>query len=283
MGLATWRKKADPDYLKLRALVLSRCPNCATLFRVHADDLSLAAGKVQCGECGVRYDALKSLCDEETLSHPSSSPPPSAERVANTKPVPPKIAAGQDFGRKAHFGTGLSKPFLGNDPPFAAVTSKSYQPGSRWWTGASALLFLTLLFQVAWFNAREVAFQLSVLRPALDRICASLGCDLTAPRDAQAVKILSRDVIEHPKLQRMLLVNLTLFNGAKAIQPFPLLQLDLIDLSGHPVASRRFQPREYLDASVKAEAGMPSEVPVHVVLEVAEPKKRTKGFEFHVL
>lgn len=262
--------------------MLSRCPNCATLFRVHAEDLSLAAGNVQCGECGVRYNALESLCDEEALLHPSFSPAPSAERVANTKPSPPEIAAGRDLGRKARFATGFSKPFLGDGLPFT-VTSKTFQPGSHWWTGASALLFLMLLFQVAWFNAREVAFQFPMLRPDLERICAALGCELRVPGDPGAVTILSRDVRDHPKVQHMLLVNLTLYNSAKAVQPFPMLQLDLLDLMGRAVASRRFQPHEYLDASVRAEAGMPSDVPIHVMLEVAEPRKRAKGFEFHVL
>ncbi|MGH8581088.1 MAG: DUF3426 domain-containing protein [Gammaproteobacteria bacterium] len=177
----------------------------------------------------------------------------------------------------------MSKPFLGSDLPFSAVPSKIYRWGSRWWTGASALLLLMLLFQVAWFNAREVALQLPVLRPALARICAALGCEPLAPRDTLAVKILARDVREHPKLQGMLLVNLTLLNSANAIQPFPLVQLDLMDVTGKAVASRRFQPHEYLDASVNVEGGMRSEAPVHVVLEVAEPKKRVKGFEFHVL
>ncbi|MGH6635029.1 MAG: DUF3426 domain-containing protein, partial [Gammaproteobacteria bacterium] len=241
----------------------------------------LAGGRVQCGECGVRYDALKSLCDEGALSHPNVAPPPSAERVVTTRRTPAKIAVDRDLGRKVRFLAGMSKP--GSDPPLGAVPPDVYPRGSRWWTGASILLFLILLFQVAWFNAREVALTLPVLQPALARICTALGCELLAPRHTLAVKILARDVREHPKLRSMLLVNLTLLNSAKATQPFPLLQLDLMDLTGQAVASRRFQPHEYLDASVNAEGGMPSEAPVHVVLEVAEPKKRVKGFEFHVL
>lgn len=262
--------------------MLSRCPNCATLFRVRAEDLSLAGGRVECGECGVRYDALKSLCDEESVSDPNLSGPRGADRAV-VIPTQAKIAAGRDLGRKKHVGAGMSKPFLGSNSPFSAVPSKIYGWGSRWWTGASALLFLMLLFQVTWFNAREVALQLPVLRPTLARICAALGCEVLAPRDTQAIKILARDVREHPKLQGMLLVNLTLLNSAKAIQPFPLVQLDLMDLTGQAVASRRFQPHEYLDASVNVEEGMRSETPVHVVLELAEPEKRVKGFEFHVL
>ena len=261
--------------------MLSRCPNCATLFRVRAEDLSLAGGRVQCGECGARYDALKSLCNEEPLSN--LSPPHSAECVVATRPTPAKIAVDRDLGWKTDFDAGMSKPSLRSDPPLAAVPSKISRRGSRWWTGASALLFLILLFQVAWFNAREVALQLPVLRPALARICAALGCELLALRDTPAVKILARDVREHPKLQGMLLVNLTLSNSAKAAQPFPTLQLDLMDLTGQAVASRRFQPHDYLDASVNIEQGMASEAPVHIVLEVAEPKKRVKGFEFHLL
>jgi Protein of unknown function (DUF3426) len=135
----------------------------------------------------------------------------------------------------------MYKSWLGSELSLAAVGSKVSRSGSRWWTGASGLLFLGLLLQLAWFNAREVMLQLPALRPSVEQICAALGCEVLAPRDPRAIKILARDVREHPKLKGMLLVNLTLSNGAKAAQAFPLLQLDLMDVTGRAVASRRFE------------------------------------------
>lgn len=275
MGLAIWSKNANPDDTEL-GLVLSRCPNCTTLFRVHAEDLRLAGGRVQCGECGVRYDALKSLYDDEAVSQQNVSPSTRAERAS-------ALAADRDLSRKARYGAAMPKPSLAGDPPRSGLLPKVFPQHSRWWTGVSALLLPVLLFQLAWFNARELALALPTLQPALAGFCAALRCELLAPPQPLAVEILGRDIREHPKLQGMLLVNLTLFNSAKTNQPFPQLQLDLTDSVGRVVASRRFKPREYLDASVDADKGMPSQAPVHVLMEVAEPQKATKGFEFHVL
>jgi predicted Zn finger-like uncharacterized protein len=44
--------------------MLTRCPACATHFRVTPDQLKLRAGRVRCGECQHVFNALDTLIEE---------------------------------------------------------------------------------------------------------------------------------------------------------------------------------------------------------------------------
>jgi predicted Zn finger-like uncharacterized protein len=62
--------------------VLTRCPACATHFRVTAEQLKLRAGRVRCGECQHVFNALDTLIEEPPLV--IAPPPPAPE----TEPLP---------------------------------------------------------------------------------------------------------------------------------------------------------------------------------------------------
>ncbi len=55
--------------------MLTRCPDCATHFRVTAEQLKLRAGRVRCGECQHVFNALDTLIEEPALVF---TPPPAA-------------------------------------------------------------------------------------------------------------------------------------------------------------------------------------------------------------
>ena len=44
--------------------MFTQCPDCGAAFRVAADDLRQAAGKVRCGDCGAAFDALLYLSED---------------------------------------------------------------------------------------------------------------------------------------------------------------------------------------------------------------------------
>ncbi|MCK7492109.1 MAG: zinc-ribbon domain-containing protein [Comamonadaceae bacterium] len=45
------------------AVILSRCPNCDTVFRVTPEQLTARQGMVRCGRCGTAFSALGALVD----------------------------------------------------------------------------------------------------------------------------------------------------------------------------------------------------------------------------
>jgi len=66
--------------------VLTRCPECATHFRVTAEQLKARSGRVRCGQCQHVFNALDSLSEEPTLAIPPVRHDPSP--MPETSPLP---------------------------------------------------------------------------------------------------------------------------------------------------------------------------------------------------
>ena len=65
----------------------TQCPDCSTAFRVTADVLKQAAGKVRCGGCGNAFNALEYL-SEQMPEQPAAKE--AEERLPELRPEPPQ-------------------------------------------------------------------------------------------------------------------------------------------------------------------------------------------------
>ncbi|MGI9222518.1 MAG: DUF3426 domain-containing protein [Woeseiaceae bacterium] len=65
----------------------TQCPECDVAFRVTADVLKQAAGKVRCGGCGIAFNALAHLSEEMPGGPEVDSPPVESEPVASDQPA----------------------------------------------------------------------------------------------------------------------------------------------------------------------------------------------------
>lgn len=162
-------------------------------------------------------------------------------------------------------------------PPVSGASSSGIA-----WSLLAVLLMLALGGQYLFFARADLA-QYEPLRPWLQRACTYLGCELPLRHTPEQIELLSRDVISHPRIRSALLINATFVNRASYAQVYPVLQISLSNESGAVVAMRRFQPEEYLVQGARIAAGMVPGVPVHVVLEVVEPKHSATSFQFEFL
>jgi predicted Zn finger-like uncharacterized protein len=66
----------------------TQCPECSVAFRVTAEVLKMAAGKVRCGGCGVAFNALAHLSEQKPLapSQPSQAPDPDLPELSPDEP-----------------------------------------------------------------------------------------------------------------------------------------------------------------------------------------------------
>lgn len=79
--------------------MLTRCPDCATHFRVTAEQLKARSGRVRCGECQHVFNALDSLIEEPTVVLVA---PPAAESAPDAiAPSPPDMAKESTAGPAA--------------------------------------------------------------------------------------------------------------------------------------------------------------------------------------
>ena len=71
----------------------TQCPDCGVAFRVTAEVLRMAAGKVRCGGCGVAFNALEHLSEEKPLARPSADQAPDPDLPELTPDEPGELKA----------------------------------------------------------------------------------------------------------------------------------------------------------------------------------------------
>ncbi len=150
------------------------------------------------------------------------------------------------------------------------------------WASFAFVLALGALLQAAFMERQAVVAALPEAGAVIDALCARLPC-LERRAQTPTVRLLARDVREHPSYRDALLVNATIMNDGTTPTPYPVIDLRLRDAAGNVLSARRFEPREYLDQSIAVEEGMPPERPVYIVLELAGNASNAVSFEFTFL
>lgn len=269
-------------------MMFTRCPSCRTAFRVTPEQLKARAGKVRCGHCDAVFNALETL--EDAL--PAETTPALAQQVPLEAATPaPRTVAGTAEASPADEPDVAAEPagagFLGAGLPAMAAADSGASPrpqaeiepaqGARrrhafaWALAAMAMLAL-LGAQSAYVFRTELAATRPDLRPALEKLCAALECDIPLPRKPDLVSIESSDLHPDPKQGKLLLLVATLKNRAPFVQAYPHLELTLTDTQDRPLVRRVFAPPEYLTAGTDMRAGFAAngDLALSLWLEAAE-------------
>jgi predicted Zn finger-like uncharacterized protein len=230
--------------------MITRCPDCATAFRVTEPQLRARAGQVRCGRCGAMFDALVAL-SPDVASRP-------APENAGSPPTPTDIALGLDTVKDLSFDFG----------------PQSRERPSRLWWLASVFLLIVLAAQAAYRYRGEIAVLLPEAKPFLQRLCVEIGCEVPLPRRAELLSIESSDLQADGTHPSVMVLTATLRNRAGFVQAFPALELSLTSAQGQTVARRILTPREYSPQGARPEPGLAagSELQVRVYIEAAALK-----------
>ena len=275
--------------------MFTSCPNCLKQFRIQASQLSIAHGQVKCGVCDHEFSALSRLSDVPLILDQKhheydyeTENNPAAEAELEGEPefdifeqAKTEEASPEEAGLLSEFPDQI----LGDIPEELRekLPVKRSLLATMCWGFGALLLLILITGQLAWFNRDELLLRYPQLDPAARKICDRLQCEILRYKDISAIKLLNRDVRNHPLYEGSLLVNATMANKSETIQPFPLIQLALFNPGGKVIGYREFKPEEYLDGSINISAGMMPDSPIHFVLEVGGSTEGAVSFEFHFL
>jgi len=177
-------------------------------------------------------------------------------------------------------------PAPGSDAvsPSAALLFDTGPANARtsWGAIAAALLLTALLIGQYLVSERYRLAATPALRPYLETACAALGCDLPLRHAPAKLDVLAREIRKHPNVDDALLVSATLLNSADFTQSYPVFEVAFSDVSGTPVAVRRFLPGEYLKG-VDPSKGIAPGQQVRLMLEIVDPGDRAVSFQFDFL
>jgi predicted Zn finger-like uncharacterized protein len=145
------------------------------------------------------------------------------------------------------------------------------------------VLVIGLLGQAILFRSYQLANSYPSLEPVLADMCTILPCRYSGSTDVSKIEVLNRDMRSHPNQKNALLVSTAIVNKADYDQPYPVVAIKLFDLSGDTVATRYFEPEEYLDKLYSKFLLMEAGTPVHITLEILDPGDDAVNFEFSFL
>ena len=267
--------------------MLTRCPQCETLFRVGADQLKARDGLVRCGRClkvfraeDYAYDVpgeVEHPTDDPYLDDEGESIVLSSDGVAHTEIITERVHT----NRSDEIDLNESSDDL---PTLAELLWGKKRSRTRplIWFLAILVLFLILLGQVTWFFATELSRDPQV-EPWVQTFCEYAGCVVLPQRDIGLIELSRTRVTQHPKYENVLQVKGSLINRAPYSQDFPLIEVTLSNRRGETVARRAFAKKFFLTKQNIDEQQMLPNVRFPIEIDFINPKPDATGFEVRLV
>ena len=109
-------------------------------------------------------------------------------------------------------------------------------------------------------------------------LCRVTPCQPNPPKALKQIEILERDLKPHPERPDALHFHLRMVNRAALAQPYPLVELRLLDSQQRPAGVRRFDPADYLEQR-QGDGLLDPNTPTDINLELLSPHQDVSGFE----
>ena len=249
----------------------TRCPACHTVHPLNAALLTQGRGKYRCSKCNKVANALLSLFDE--WPEPGQHPAPIGDI--------PVLGLNIDLEKAGRTRLEPQEARLTGDENAESPTKRRANPWLRaLWVTAGLALVAVVVFKWAEFQGHPIQDQ-----PAIQSALIRLGLREEPPREIyrelSLIHLVSRQLTSHPDRAGMLRLNATIVNRASRPQPFPDLEVVLLDSAGEPVATHRYAPRDYLAPGARVQAGMAPQAYLPLSLDIEDPGRRAVGFELN--
>jgi predicted Zn finger-like uncharacterized protein len=302
--------------------MVTRCPTCATVFRVTPQQLQARQGQVRCGRCMTVFNGFGTLAtlpeqqpaEELAIALPQTAAdegasPSAANATAATSPAPPgppatecaqateAVPAGAGHpaatavdpvvaGGTAVLTTVVDHPLerVETGAPGERVPETGRPRGSRSWAAAAALMLAILAAQAGYAYRGELVARYPGLKPVFTRLCDIADCTVALPQRPQLVIIEASDLqVEDQLRPGVIQLTATLRNHAGHAVGYPALDLVLTNTKQHALARRIFPPSEYLEKRDSVAEGLPAHAEVTVRLLLDTGDLGAAGFRLALL
>jgi predicted Zn finger-like uncharacterized protein len=273
----------------------TRCPGCATVFRVKPEQLALRAGQVRCGHCKTVFDGVAQVVSlaptarterfEPALDESALGPPTVTLRDAQSlEPAPPAVADPQAESAPLVEGATAAAEIPYEDR-FAPVVKRS-SPRVRVILYATAIVALVLLIVAqAIFHFRDaIAAHWPPVRPVLQAICDAAGCTIHPLRDPAMgyLSIEASDLQADPAHRGLLILTATLRNRAAWALSYPYLELTLTDAQDRVVVRRALAPADYAGGTADLQRGIAPNAEVSVKVFIDASATTQAGYRLYM-
>lgn len=290
--------------------MLTRCPSCATNFRVTPEQLKARAGRVRCGECQNVFNALDTLIEEPLAMSAATAdvgvaPAPTVEELPE---LPPD--AGEPFSSAL---TDFPAPLPEAAPALTVPDSETAEPSPaaeleaaeadadkepddwsadfpeplpaprRWpWVIGSLVALIALGLQAVLAFRVELSVLWPESKPRLVALCEAVGCEVGFPARIALVGIEASDLHPDSEHKGRLALSAILKNRAPFAQQYPHLELTLTDTADKAIARKVLAPADYLPPKSSSAGGMPPNADIAVIVGVDSGELAASGYRLYV-
>ncbi len=249
--------------MQLSDTMQTTCPHCGSIFRLSADHLESARGKVRCGECQQIFNALLSLenftgeFDESLIQQRKDESKTDLSEPQVESPVDEPVTLKQAMYGENHESSSGFKSLL--------------------WVAGILLLVITVIIQTVYYQRYTLIASPHYQQQILN-LCQILPCDESRFSNLAQIKLLDRNIFTHPTRKDALMVSGSFVNKASFSQAVPSLLISLSDSQGNFIANRLFKSEEFL--ADKAINRLKPGKPVQFRFEIIDPGSEALAYEF---
>ncbi len=128
------------------------------------------------------------------------------------------------------------------------------------------------------YLAKDQVAKLDLPEPVLSAFCGVTGCELDVAKDLSRLELRGHKMSSHPTLSDVLVIDVEVINRAPFPQPYPVLSVTMSDTAGETVATRQFQPADYLEPEA-IDNTLPSDQLVRISFEILDPGPEASSSE----
>lgn len=254
----------------------TRCKDCHTVHLVNARLLAQGAGRYRCGKCKKLCNALDALFDE----WPAAGERPTASGEIPELGMPIDLAEAKQ-SRQTPDAAGLTGGSEeGTEETSGATAGRGKIALRITWIAMALALIAVVAFKLSEFYGKPLLEQ-PIVESAKIRLGLQDPPAAKPYRDLDQIHLVSRELKSHPFRADRLRLTATIVNRAQRVQPYPDLEVILLDASGEPISQVRFTPVDYLTEEASDDSGMTPQAYLPLTLDLPDPGSEAVGFELN--
>jgi len=254
----------------------TRCKDCHTVHQLNARLLAQGGGKYRCGKCKKLCNALDALFDEW---------PAAGERPATSSNIPvlgmpidieeaKKSRQTPDEARLTDEGKESAEEISGETSGRGKIALRIT------WIVMALALTAVIVAKLSEFYGTPI-FEQPFVKSAKVRLGLQEPPAEKPYRDLDQIHLVNRELKSHPFQADRLRLTATIVNRAQRVQPYPDLEIILLDASGKPISEARFIPDDYLIEGASKDSGMTPQAYLPLTLDLPDPGSEAVGFELN--
>jgi predicted Zn finger-like uncharacterized protein len=252
--------------------LVTRCPNCTSVFKVTPQHLQVQEGNVRCGHC---LQIFNSFSDLATLQ----------EVVEADKPLELSIEseeAKRDTKNEVLAAEILDTTKAGGQDSYTFDAIQSPRV-SRVWGLINICILVILVGQAIYLYRAELSIFSPSVRPYLEQYCEILNCKIPILQQTKLLSIESSDMQKEVAQQGVATLIVMIRNQATFPQLFPSLELTLTDTKDKALASRIFSPGEYLEKNGQLSDTIEPDKEISVTIKIDSGDLNAAGYRLLLL